>query len=340
MGSATRTTPGQTDVTITGKHNFAVELWSGGGTGADAASNTGGGGGLYVAATIPDANLVGETQLSLITGANGTAAQKGGHGQLYAPTLTQGIIANGGNGGAYSPYYGVGATDYSNGLSATITANHSGGNAGAYDGACGGGGGGSAGVTIDGNPGTQANDPAGGIGGAAVTGGGAGGDGGGTGQNGQAGGLPGGGGGGGGSGGTGGVGGNAKAILTWDDITTPVISSNGGGATANINLPENQEDVTTGTVSAGTEPITWSISGGADAARFLVDSVLGNVIADPAFDFENLPHANPFVFILRAANGINLDTYDEQTISVTVTDVAEGGGGAASRSFSLGRRNN
>ena len=50
----------------------------------------------------------------------------------------------------------------------------------------------------------------------------------------------------------------------------PVITSNGGGAAASINVAENNTAVTTVTatdVDAG-QTLTYSISGGADAAKF------------------------------------------------------------------------
>src|SRR5438309_523322 len=50
----------------------------------------------------------------------------------------------------------------------------------------------------------------------------------------------------------------------------PIISSNGGGATAAITIAENSTAVTTVTASdadAGTT-LTYSITGGADAAKF------------------------------------------------------------------------
>src|SRR5439155_3976705 len=59
--------------------------------------------------------------------------------------------------------------------------------------------------------------------------------------------------------------------------STPVITSSGGGATADISVPENHTPVVTVTA---TDPdpgqtLTYSISGGADATSFTIDSVTG-----------------------------------------------------------------
>src|SRR5438128_10722190 len=57
----------------------------------------------------------------------------------------------------------------------------------------------------------------------------------------------------------------------------PVISSNGGGATAAVSVAENSTAVTTVTASdpdAGAT-LSYSIVGGADAAKFTIDSATG-----------------------------------------------------------------
>ena len=53
----------------------------------------------------------------------------------------------------------------------------------------------------------------------------------------------------------------------------PILTSNGGGATASVSVAENATAVTTVTSSNvdGDVPV-YSISGGADAAQFTIDS--------------------------------------------------------------------
>src|SRR5438046_1022289 len=69
----------------------------------------------------------------------------------------------------------------------------------------------------------------------------------------------------------------------------PIISSNGGGATAAITIAENSTAVTTVTASdadAGTT-LTYSITGGADAAKFSIDATTGALSFVSAPDYEN-----------------------------------------------------
>ena len=57
----------------------------------------------------------------------------------------------------------------------------------------------------------------------------------------------------------------------------PVISSNGGGANASISMAENATAVTTVTATDA-DPgatLTYSIAGGADAAKFSIDAATG-----------------------------------------------------------------
>ncbi|MBA4308396.1 MAG: calcium-binding protein [Sphingopyxis sp.] len=106
----------------------------------------------------------------------------------------------------------------------------------------------------------------------------------------------------------------------------PVITSNGGGATAAISISENSAAVTT--VAAidpdGTTP-TYSIIGGADAALFFIDPQTGALtfINNPDFETPIDADANGiYDVIVRASDGVY---FDDQALSVTVTDVNEGG---------------
>ena len=70
----------------------------------------------------------------------------------------------------------------------------------------------------------------------------------------------------------------------------PVITSNGGGATANINLPENTSAVTTVTATdPDAQTLTYSINGGADAALFTINPSAGTLsfVTAPSYNAPN-----------------------------------------------------
>src|SRR5690606_17709006 len=74
--------------------------------------------------------------------------------------------------------------------------------------------------------------------------------------------------------------GNARVIGTLDigavEFAPPVITSNGGGATAAVSVAENGSAVTTVTASDPTgQTRTFSISGGADQAKFAINATTG-----------------------------------------------------------------
>jgi hypothetical protein len=125
---------------------------------------------------------------------------------------------------------------------------------------------------------------------------------------------------------------NATFTINVTDVNeaSPVITSDGGGGTAAVNAAENQTAVTTVTATDadGSAVITYSISGGADAAKFQIGSSSGVLTFVSAPDYETPTDAdtdNDYVVIVQASDGTNTDT---QTITVTVTNVAEGGGTA------------
>ena len=105
--------------------------------------------------------------------------------------------------------------------------------------------------------------------------------------------------------------------------TVPVITSNGGGATASVSIAENSTAVTTVTAS-GTTPLTFSLVGGADQAKFTINSTTGVLTFASAPDFETPTDSganNVYDVTVRVSNSSGTD---DQAIAVTVTDVAEG----------------
>ena len=118
-----------------------------------------------------------------------------------------------------------------------------------------------------------------------------------------------------------------KAVaITVSDVNefAPVINSNGGGASAAINVVENTTAVTTVTATdadAGSS-LTYSLAGGLDAAKFSINSTTGALSFISAPDFEaptdNGPN-NIYNVNVQVSDGTNTDT---QAIAVTVTNAA------------------
>ena len=105
----------------------------------------------------------------------------------------------------------------------------------------------------------------------------------------------------------------------------PTIVSNGAGASASLNVAENSTAVTTVVTTDADLPaqaINYSISGGADAARFNVNPSTGALAFISAPDFEAPADSNAdnvYTVWVRASDG---GLADEQTFTVTVTNVA------------------
>lgn len=140
--------------------------------------------------------------------------------------------------------------------------------------------------------------------------------------------------------GVGGTDDQSIAVTVTNQNEAPVISSNGGGASASIPITENSTAVTTVTA---TDPdvggnLGYSIVGGADAARFTVNSSTGalSFVAAPNFEApSDVGGNNVYDVVVRVSDGVG--GFDDQTISVTVTNQNEapvissnGGGSAAS----------
>ena len=112
----------------------------------------------------------------------------------------------------------------------------------------------------------------------------------------------------------------AQNIIATGPNTSPIIVSNGGGAVAAINVAENAAAVTTVTAADADLPaqtLTYTINGGADAAKFAINSSNGALTFITAPNYET-----------PADNGVN-NVYD-----VTV-QVSDGNGGSDSQSISV-----
>jgi hypothetical protein len=103
----------------------------------------------------------------------------------------------------------------------------------------------------------------------------------------------------------------------------PVLTSNGGGASAAISLAENNTAVTNVTATdVDSGSLTYSIAGGSDAARFTINSSTGALTFSSAPDFENPTDAganNVYDVIVQVSDGSLSDT---QSLAVTITDVS------------------
>jgi hypothetical protein len=107
------------------------------------------------------------------------------------------------------------------------------------------------------------------------------------------------------------------------DTTPPVITGPAGatGATSAISLAENTTAVHTFTAN---ESVTWSINGGADAARFTIGSGTGALVFATAPNFESPTDAdtnNTYIVGVRATDTAGNAT--TQTCTVTVVNANE-----------------
>ena len=105
-------------------------------------------------------------------------------------------------------------------------------------------------------------------------------------------------------------------------FNAPLITSDGGGTAAIINVAENTATITTVTA---TDPdgtaLIYSIVGGVDAARFTITRNTGAISFITAPDFENPADAganNIYNVVVQVTDGLNIDT---QTIAINITNV-------------------
>ena len=115
------------------------------------------------------------------------------------------------------------------------------------------------------------------------------------------------------------------AISVIDKNDAPIITSNGGGSSAFINVAEGSTFVATVVAQDADLPgdvLTFSIIGGADAEWFDIDTSSGHLRFKQAPNFEAPQDANRdgiHNIIVRVADG--REGIDQQTIQVTVTNV-------------------
>ena len=116
------------------------------------------------------------------------------------------------------------------------------------------------------------------------------------------------------------------ATTTWP-TTPPAITSDGGGVRATISVDENSTAVTTVKATDTDVPaqtVTYSIAGGADAAKFSIDARTGELKFISPPDYETPTDGgedNRYDVTVMASDGQG--GRDTQDIRVTVNDVRE-----------------
>ena len=121
--------------------------------------------------------------------------------------------------------------------------------------------------------------------------------------------------------------GPAAASITFTNVNdAPVITSDGGAATADLSVDENQTSVTTVTVTdADNGPTqTYSINGGADQGAFSIDDSSGDLEFKVSPDFESVADSDTngvYGVTVRVTDASGAT--DDQAISVTVSNVDE-----------------
>ncbi|MBK6744804.1 MAG: cadherin repeat domain-containing protein [Hydrogenophilales bacterium] len=118
-----------------------------------------------------------------------------------------------------------------------------------------------------------------------------------------------------------------KDVTASGPNTAPVITSNGGGATASVSVAENTSAVTSVTATDTDLPaqtLTYSISGGADQALLSVDASSGVLSFVSAPDYEaptDTGGNNVYDVTVQVSDG-NGGT-DSQAIAVAIINVNE-----------------
>ncbi len=105
----------------------------------------------------------------------------------------------------------------------------------------------------------------------------------------------------------------------------PVISSNGGTATATISMSEKRTAVTTVTATDSDGPsVSYSLTGGVDQAKFTLSGGVLTFITAPAFDSPTDSDGNnSYIVEVTATDGVNTDV---QTLTVEILKDSDGDG--------------
>ena len=128
------------------------------------------------------------------------------------------------------------------------------------------------------------------------------------------------------------------SLLALVDITPPLISGpsgNPGDSSSSVSVNENSASVAT---FSADESVTWALSGGADQSLFSINSTSGALVFASAPDYESpqdFGSDNTYVVMVRAMDQPG-NTAD-QTVNVSVQDLAESSGGGGSSSGGGGR---
>jgi hypothetical protein len=119
---------------------------------------------------------------------------------------------------------------------------------------------------------------------------------------------------------------NVTAVINNQQGSEPMIISDGGGSTATININENSTNITTVTA---TEPnnlsIAYSITSGADAGLFNINTSSGELSFNNAPDYENPVDTNQDNIYEVEVQASSAGGSDSQIIYINILDVNEGG---------------
>ena len=118
----------------------------------------------------------------------------------------------------------------------------------------------------------------------------------------------------------------------------PLIDSNGGKATGTASVDENSTAVTTVHASdaAVSGPVTYSIAGGVDAAKFAINAQTGALTFVAAPNFEaptDVGTNNVYDVIVQASDG---SISGQQSLAVTVNNIDEAATGAVNLTITAG----
>ena len=117
-----------------------------------------------------------------------------------------------------------------------------------------------------------------------------------------------------------------ELVIEATDTTAPSVTGPSGGAGAATSTKSVAEGTTAVHTFTANESVTWSLNGGTDAGRFQIDASTGALtfIAAPDYEAPNDSDTNnTYVVTVKATDAAG--NVSNQTLTVTVTDVAEGG---------------